>query len=999
MELRTHSQHVDVDASAQVHNHQFTVKVDKKIFHLLSSPYKYTIQACVRELSTNAKDAHVAAGNPGAFILTAPTPDHPFFVVEDFGTGMTLEMIHNMTTYGYSSKESGERADEFNGVLGIGCKSPLAYGNSFNVTSYHDGLEHAMVFYKGDGGIPCAAHLLTAPTTRTNGVIIKIPVKASDFETFDACILRTVAAIGFPVIVRKLIKHGDALIAYDSTPERVELVQRRLASGDDSEGVKFGPLTVNVGGAAPLSLALMLNPAGHQNVASASPPQTCKCESIYLNKPAILAHMGGVLYPIDFEALAQFGNRITQERLNVLAALTNMPHIAKIGGHGELDRSGPIKSAYAGYILSVINFDNGELMFAASREELDYSIKHTRDSIVKKVDEIFDYLDRCYASVVDAAPDALSASQAIFQKTIELTYFLSGGHLTHLKTGREFSNHNSHELMWHLHQHLSRVINVSKFGVLPTHYDVDVGWIYDRVEGVKFGSVTSTTSASEPVYHYNSWVNFSVTDNIGNKQKVLKNHISAIGSLSRLGALSEAEYRVITADGIRIPIKGLMNEYIAYVFIDKKSHYNRTLCAQLNKIKRFNNIMFIRGDRPISATQRQQFLKSIGNPSNVFSSNDLMATAPAKKINPEVVSFLKKSRRCVHMPVATADDFNKIAKSRPGVCARKYIITGEDIVASPQEYAVIIYSGTKHYADIKIDGTKIQPAVSCDSHENSSMSQTFGFTKMCLTLANNTGWVSAEKCNVAHTVDAYDSIGINRFAHFTGVRKIIRLSVTDFNTFNKHTGNRLKTVMQCVIDQVISRLDPAQLYVGLRTYSQLKKTLSESYHERKRDGKALSHNSSASELIALYSTGYLIGKIPGQTYLSSYAAIYSAFGQAVEWFLNVLNVVVAEYGHHYRSIQECYSADTIYDALRPAIPTIESRLGPKQIQALELEVDANITEMKSLLRQLCSCDILKYVLSSDSYVEDVARYYSADGFIKIAASTLASLLAVLESPK
>ena len=55
--------------------------------------------------------------------------------------------------------------------------------------------------------------------------------------------------------------------------------------------------------------------------------------------------------------------------------------------------------------------------------------------------------------------------------------------------------------------------------------------------------------------------------------------------------------------------------------------------------------------------------------------------------------------------------------------------------------------------------------------------------------------------------------------------------------------------------------------------------------------------------------------------------------------------------------------------------------------------------MKSLLRQLCSCDILKYVLSSDSYVEDVARYYSADGFIKIAASTLASLLAVLESPK
>jgi hypothetical protein len=119
----------------------------------------------------------------------------------------------------------------------------------------------------------------------------------------------------------------------------------------------------------------------------------------------------------------------------------------------------------------------------------------------------------------------------------------------------------------------------------------------------------------------------------------------------------------------------------------------------------------------------------------------------------------------------------------------------------------------------------------------------------------------------------------------------------------------------------------------------------------------------------------------------------------VEWFLNVLNVVVAEYGHHYRSIQECYSADTIYDALRPAIPTIESRLGPKQIQALELEVDANITEMKSLLRQLCSCDILKYVLSSDSYVEDVARYYSADGFIKIAASTLASLLAVLESPK
>lgn len=987
MELRTHTQHVGIDASAQVNNYQFTVKVDKKIFHLLSSPYKYTIQACVRELSTNAKDSHIAAGNsevPRAIILTAPTDDYPFFEVEDFGTGMTLEMIHNMTSYGYSSKEAGERADDFNGVLGIGCKSPLAYGNSFNVTSYFDGTEHSMVFYKGDGGIPCAAHLLSAPSTRGNGVIVKIPVKASDLDIFDHSIVRTVLALDYPVIVRKYVKVCDELLACESDPVEIAALQQRL-----KPKTGFGPLRIQVNGSNSISLRLGSKPNG-----KGIPPATeyCRGDSVYLNKPAILAHMGGVLYPIDFDALAQFGNVIAPEKLNVLAAITNLPSVARVNGSADLARSAVVKSAYGNNILAVIPFDNGELMFAASREELDYSIKHTRDAILKKVDDIIDSIKGHYKESVEVATDPLTARQSIFHKTIELTYFLTGGILT---SGNAFANQHSYALMRYLNEHLLKLVDVSKFGnQLPSHYHVDVCWAYEKQLGLKIGSLLSND------HHYVNWVNFSAVDRFGNRQKTLHDHVGALGMLTRLGSLSVAEYDTITADGIRFPIDSIAQDSVAYVFVDKKSHYGKNIAARLaamaskNKTPQFSAILLIKGDKPISDEHRQQFLKSLGNPKHVYSSNDLGSDPVVAPMSAaERVTFLARLRRCIEMP--TRD--GALSGSGSGDISNnafKTHVTGDDIVAAPEEYAVIIYSMSKHYAGVVTKDGKTLTTLPCEGHcDDFAAADIVGVRKISEMFGESLRWGSAAKYGVKHHLSNYESTVCNKFAHLFGIRKIIRLSITDFQTFNKHTGNRLKTVAQVMTDELLDRFKPAPLYVTVNTYAKLKAELNADFLQRRSSNHSLCRES-AKELTVLYSTGHMINKMETQHYLMTGTSTYGTLDSIVAWYVAMLEHAKNELGNrgYYDNITRV-TAQQLIEVVRFALATAKEQLTGKQVKALDLQVDKNVAELKELLQRMINCDIVKYVLGGNTYYEDIL-HYSIDG-TNISVSALTKLLATM----
>jgi len=154
--------------------------------------------ACVREYSTNARDAMVEAGKghlPIEVTLPNGVISNPVFIVKDRGVGMnSAELKETYTQFGESTKRD---SDDYNGMLGFGSKSAVAYTNTFTITSVKDGLKNVAVITRSEdamGGYIISMKLVIRdlPTTEENGTEVQIPVhnyqefarKAQDFFRF-----------------------------------------------------------------------------------------------------------------------------------------------------------------------------------------------------------------------------------------------------------------------------------------------------------------------------------------------------------------------------------------------------------------------------------------------------------------------------------------------------------------------------------------------------------------------------------------------------------------------------------------------------------------------------------------------------------------------------------------------------------------------------------------------------------------------------------------------
>lgn len=155
--------------------------------------------AVIREYSTNAYDSNkeraIADGTDIAPIkVSLPNAMNPYFTVQDFGVGMSeAELKEVYTQFGESTKRE---SDDFNGMLGFGSKSAIAYTNTFTITSVKNGHKTvAAVVRREDamGGYHVTMKILVSnPTSEGNGVTIQVPVhnwrefeqKARDFYRY-----------------------------------------------------------------------------------------------------------------------------------------------------------------------------------------------------------------------------------------------------------------------------------------------------------------------------------------------------------------------------------------------------------------------------------------------------------------------------------------------------------------------------------------------------------------------------------------------------------------------------------------------------------------------------------------------------------------------------------------------------------------------------------------------------------------------------------------------
>lgn len=128
--------------------------------------------AVLRELSTNANDAHIMKNNlEQNFVLHIPTPNDPYFRVRDFGTGLSIDEFEVIYFNFFVSTKQGD--DSQTGNFGLGAKSPFACAKSFKVSSYQNG-KKVTYLLESEEGVPTYEIIEEEETSEPDGLEIYI---------------------------------------------------------------------------------------------------------------------------------------------------------------------------------------------------------------------------------------------------------------------------------------------------------------------------------------------------------------------------------------------------------------------------------------------------------------------------------------------------------------------------------------------------------------------------------------------------------------------------------------------------------------------------------------------------------------------------------------------------------------------------------------------------------------------------------------------------------
>lgn len=136
----------------------------------------------IRELTTNAFDAHKEAGVKDAVAVGFNSKLTEFFV-QDFGTGLSPERVDNI--YSKYLASTKEQTDDEHGYWGLGSKSPLAYADAFTIETIFDGKKYIYMMSKGETNTELTL-LSTEDTDQRNGTKISVVVKQDDIGKFKA---------------------------------------------------------------------------------------------------------------------------------------------------------------------------------------------------------------------------------------------------------------------------------------------------------------------------------------------------------------------------------------------------------------------------------------------------------------------------------------------------------------------------------------------------------------------------------------------------------------------------------------------------------------------------------------------------------------------------------------------------------------------------------------------------------------------------------------------
>lgn len=209
---------------------KLTIAANGKAFkELISGIYSDKAYAIARETIANCVDSHTAVGTPDRpFDLHIPTAFEPEYVIRDYGTSMTHDVVENLYSTLFLSTKDDPNSDESNkfvGKFGLGSKSPFAYTDAFQVTAFLDG---KVRFYDiaFNGGEPLTTLYAEDDTDEPNGIQVNFPVDPKDCADFERAIIRACEPLNFepnfvgkkPTLNRRtVIREGKRWKLLDST--------------------------------------------------------------------------------------------------------------------------------------------------------------------------------------------------------------------------------------------------------------------------------------------------------------------------------------------------------------------------------------------------------------------------------------------------------------------------------------------------------------------------------------------------------------------------------------------------------------------------------------------------------------------------------------------------------------------------------------------------------------------------------------------------------------
>lgn len=292
---------------------QFGIK-SKNLGHIIGllrdEIYSDKILAVIREYSCNAMDANVMSGRKNEpIVVTLPTRLSPEFRVRDYGDGLSEQEIEDIfISYGESTKRNTNDAI---GFLGIGAKAGFAYNDNFLVVSYYDGMKttyNCALDASNVGNCIVFSKERMSDSDKT-GVEIIIPAKMGDCNHFLSA-------------AKDFFKYWNMQPIFVNYADdfKNNTIENLLFSAKDGSWQ-------------------ILNANRHS----------------YYNSAPSIAVMGGIPYPIDWNA---FRPETAPEGLDLIKQCK-----------------------------CVMKFNIGELQFAPSREALQYT-NATNASIARMVEKI-----------------------------------------------------------------------------------------------------------------------------------------------------------------------------------------------------------------------------------------------------------------------------------------------------------------------------------------------------------------------------------------------------------------------------------------------------------------------------------------------------------------------------------------------------------------------------------------------------------------------------------